>query len=133
MRNRFTRCLSARSCASVSEPGGRWPGQTGDERRRVGRNCAPFIAFLAMSGRYAAKIGSENRGQKTGNIPSVPGFPQTLNLYGYMHNNPLSGVDADGHVDWGALWQAGKEMVGALSAKVGLGVGLKATGGSKNG
>jgi RHS repeat-associated protein len=57
--------------------------------------------------------------------------PQTLNLYGYMHNNPLSGVDADGHVDWGALWQAGKEMVGALSAKVGLGVGLKATGGSK--
>jgi len=26
--------------------------------------------------------------------------PQTLNLYQYMRNNPLSGVDPDGHCDW---------------------------------
>jgi RHS repeat-associated protein len=26
--------------------------------------------------------------------------PQTLNLYGYMRNNPLGGVDQDGHCDW---------------------------------
>ncbi len=26
--------------------------------------------------------------------------PQTLNLYGYMQNNPLGGVDQDGHCDW---------------------------------
>jgi RHS repeat-associated protein len=25
--------------------------------------------------------------------------PQSLNLYGYLHNNPLSGVDVDGHCD----------------------------------
>jgi len=24
--------------------------------------------------------------------------PQSLNLYSYVHNNPLSGVDADGHL-----------------------------------
>jgi len=28
------------------------------------------------------------------------GNPQTLNLYGYMQNNPLGGVDQDGHCDW---------------------------------
>jgi len=26
--------------------------------------------------------------------------PQTLNLYAYMRNNPLGGVDPDGHCDW---------------------------------
>jgi RHS repeat-associated protein len=26
--------------------------------------------------------------------------PQTLNLYQYMRNNPLSGADPDGHCDW---------------------------------
>jgi hypothetical protein len=26
--------------------------------------------------------------------------PQTLNLYPYMRNNPLGGVDSDGHCDW---------------------------------
>jgi RHS repeat-associated protein len=26
--------------------------------------------------------------------------PQTLNLYSYMGNNPLSGADPDGHCDW---------------------------------
>jgi RHS repeat-associated protein len=26
--------------------------------------------------------------------------PQTLNLYSYMRNNPLSGTDPDGHCDW---------------------------------
>jgi RHS repeat-associated protein len=26
--------------------------------------------------------------------------PQTLNLYGYLRNNPLSGADPDGHCDW---------------------------------
>ena len=33
--------------------------------------------------------------------------PQTLNLYGYMRNNPLGGVDQDGHCDWcQKLWNA---------------------------
>ena len=29
------------------------------------------------------------------------GDPQTLNLYGYLRNNPLGGVDADGHCGGG--------------------------------
>ena len=29
------------------------------------------------------------------------GNPQSLNLYSYMHNNPLGGVDADGHLPGG--------------------------------
>jgi len=32
------------------------------------------------------------------------GNPQTLNLYSYMHNNPLSGTDPDGHCDGGSWW-----------------------------
>ena len=32
------------------------------------------------------------------------GNPQTLNLYSYMHNNPLGGVDPDGHCDGGSWW-----------------------------
>ncbi|MFY9853833.1 MAG: RHS repeat-associated core domain-containing protein [Terracidiphilus sp.] len=84
---------------------------------------------------YASSMGRFMSPDWSSNPSGVPyasyANPQTLNLYGYMHNNPLSGVDADGHVDWGALWQAGKEVVGALSAKVGIGVGWKATAGSK--
>jgi RHS repeat-associated protein len=38
--------------------------------------------------------------------------PQSLNLYSYVRNNPLSRVDADGHVDWGIQrawnWLQGK-------------------------
>ena len=30
--------------------------------------------------------------------------PQSLNLYGYVRNNPLSKVDADGHGFWRKLW-----------------------------
>jgi len=30
---------------------------------------------------------------------SILSDPQTLNLYAYMHNNPLGGIDPDGHID----------------------------------
>jgi RHS repeat-associated protein len=40
--------------------------------------------------------------------------PQSLNLYGYMRNNPLGGVDADGHwPDWGNV---GTFVAGAINA-----------------
>ncbi len=29
-----------------------------------------------------------------------PANPQTLNLYGYVQNNPITGTDPDGHWDW---------------------------------
>ena len=57
--------------------------------------------------------------------------PQTLNLYQYERNNPLGGFDADGHVDWSALFRAGKELVGSVSVKGALGLGAKLTFGSK--
>jgi len=42
--------------------------------------------------------------------------PQTLNLYEYVRNNPMTGVDADGH-DWGdALAFAGGVLKGAASS-----------------
>jgi RHS repeat-associated protein len=37
--------------------------------------------------------------------------PQTLNLYGYLRNNPLAKIDADGHADFGlqlAAWAASR-------------------------
>jgi RHS repeat-associated protein len=33
--------------------------------------------------------------------------PQSLNLYSYMRNNPLSGADPDGHCDWSCWSQFG--------------------------
>ena len=35
--------------------------------------------------------------------------PQSLNLYSYVRNNPLSRVDVDGHSDY--LWQKTKNWV----------------------
>jgi hypothetical protein len=46
--------------------------------------------------------------------------PQTLNLYAYMMNSPLGGVDADGHapLSWGGFESCGSEY-----AAVGCGAG----------
>jgi hypothetical protein len=53
--------------------------------------------------------------------------PQTLNLYGYMRNNPLGGVDPDGHCDWcDKLWNAGKAVVNSVYLKAEAGMGLQA-------
>src|ERR1022692_755662 len=41
--------------------------------------------------------------------------PQSLNLYSYVKNNPLSAVDADGHVDWTALKKAVGQVVGSFT------------------
>lgn len=35
--------------------------------------------------------------EETGNFPPVPDSPQTLNLYGYVGNNPTTRTDPDGH------------------------------------
>lgn len=38
------------------------------------------------------------------------GDPQSLNLYAYVQNNPLTGIDADGHVDGAAAQQAAQQQ-----------------------
>jgi len=48
--------------------------------------------------------------------------PQSLNLYSYVKNNPLSHVDVDGH---GELWDKFKAI---FFAKADVGVGVKAEG-----
>jgi hypothetical protein len=51
---------------------------------------------------------------------SVPyadfGDPQTLNLYGYVRNNPLSHADTDGHCWPTCTWVAGAAIGGAVGA-----------------
>jgi hypothetical protein len=44
--------------------------------------------------------------------------PQSLNLYGYMRNNPLGGVDQDGHCDWcQKVWNKLQGTVGKQTLK----------------
>lgn len=57
--------------------------------------------------------------------------PQSLNLYGYVLNNPLSTTDPDGHVDWNALKKAIGQVVQSISVKVNAGLGLKESIGTK--
>jgi RHS repeat-associated protein len=53
--------------------------------------------------------------------------PQTLNLYTYMRNNALRGVDPDGHCDWcNKIWNAAKAVKDSIYIKVEVGVGIKA-------
>ena len=53
---------------------------------------------------YASSMGrfmSPDWSAKASPVPYATfGDPQSLNLYSYMRNNPLGGVDADGHCDW---------------------------------
>jgi RHS repeat-associated protein len=46
--------------------------------------------------------------------------PQTLNLYGYVRNNPLSKADADGH-DWNDSLEFGIGLVRGVAASVSFG------------
>jgi RHS repeat-associated protein len=62
--------------------------------------------------------------------------PQTLNLYGYMRNNPLGGVDQDGHCDWCwnlvttvSTYVATHPAIGQALQKLGDSVGIKLTAG----
>lgn len=40
--------------------------------------------------------------------------PQSLNLYSYVRNNPLTRVDADGHVDWDSITIATTTIGGGI-------------------
>jgi hypothetical protein len=44
--------------------------------------------------------------------------PQSLNLYGYVLNNPLSKADPDGHCCWDEVVGAGKEVLNQTVAPV---------------
>ena len=67
---------------------------------------------------YASSMGRFMSPDWSSNPQAIPYAdftrPQTLNLYGYMRNNPLSGVDKDGHCDPVCGW-----LIEAVSTKVG--------------
>ena len=68
---------------------------------------------------YASSMGRFMSADWSAKIMPVPyatmGDPQSLNLYAYMHNNPLGGVDADGHCNSGHffcdVWKGAKAAV----------------------
>ena len=53
------------------------------------------------------------------------GDPQTLNLYGYVGNNPLFRLDPDGH---DGLWQLVKQWLNVVEITVSASVGVKVSG-----
>jgi len=56
------------------------------------------------------------------------GDPQSLNLYTYVLNNPNSGIDEDGHIDWGYLEDKFNAIFYTkVGASVGVGLGVKLT------
>jgi RHS repeat-associated protein len=61
------------------------------------------------------------------------GNPESLNLYAYVYNNPNTGVDLDGHVDWGEVWQGVCHFAAALTVKAALGFGVEGGFTSKGG
>jgi RHS repeat-associated protein len=54
------------------------------------------------------------------------GNPQTLNLYGYVENNPITGMDPDGHVDW-QIAQNGSSCYAGSGQCTQAGVGTSTT------
>ena len=57
---------------------------------------------------YASTMGRWLSPDWSAKVAPVPyakmGNPQSLNLYSYVYNNPLSNVDPDGHLGCGFLW-----------------------------
>jgi RHS repeat-associated protein len=51
------------------------------------------------------------------------GDPQSLNIYSYVRNNPLSRVDADGHVDWEDVGNFVNGLANAVLSDNRLGIG----------
>jgi RHS repeat-associated protein len=77
---------------------------TGKERDTESGNDYFFARYYASAmGRFM----SPDWSAKEEPIPYAKmDDPQTLNLYGYLRNNPLAGVDADGHDWWDGLQYA---------------------------
>jgi RHS repeat-associated protein len=73
---------------------------------------------------YASSMGRFMSPDWSAKVEPVPysklDDPQSLNLYAYVRNNPLGGVDADGHapMSWGGFESCGSEY-----AAVGCGAG----------
>jgi RHS repeat-associated protein len=57
---------------------------------------------------YSSAMGRFMSPDWSAKVAPVPyaklGNPQSLNLYSYVYNNPLSNVDPDGHLGCGFLW-----------------------------
>jgi RHS repeat-associated protein len=82
-------------CFSLSRP-------TGKERdAESGNDYFGARYYTSSMGRFM----SPDWSAKASPVPYATfGNPQSLNLYSYMRNNPLSGTDRDGHLGCGFLW-----------------------------
>jgi RHS repeat-associated protein len=69
---------------------------------------------------YGSSLGRFMTPDWSASAQAVPyaefGDPQSLNLYTYVRNNPLSRIDADGHKDWCAGSGAGTLACGVQTA-----------------
>jgi RHS repeat-associated protein len=86
----------------LSEASARSSISTGKERDAESGNDYFGARYYSSSmGRFM----SPDWSAKTSPVPYATfGDPQSLNLYSYVRNNPLSKADADGHCDW--CWNA---------------------------
>jgi RHS repeat-associated protein len=75
---------------------------TGKERdAESGNDYFPARYYASAMGRFM----SPDWSAKIAPVPYAKlGNPQSLNLYFYVYNNPLSNVDPDGHLGCGFLW-----------------------------
>ena len=101
-----------------------WPRSTGKERDTESGNDYMFARYYNSStGRFL----SPDWSAKQEPVPYAKlESPQSLDLYGYVGNNPMVRVDPDGHVDWNALGNGlitmGQAITVELSAGFGFGV-----------
>src|SRR5271154_349752 len=75
-----------------------------------GNRGAPGLDYFGAR-YFASSMGrwmSPDWGEKPMEVPYAQyDDPQSLNLYGYVRNNPITGIDADGH-DWSTNQITGK-------------------------
>ncbi|MBS1813673.1 MAG: hypothetical protein JSS87_02235 [Acidobacteria bacterium] len=83
---------------------------------------------------YASTVGrwmSPDWAQKAEPVPYAKmDSPQSLNLYGYVGNNPINQADADGHCPWCVVFEEVAESPAGRQISVAAGAGWAALGGS---
>ena len=97
------------------------PHSTGKERDTESGNDYMFARYYnSVTGRFL----SPDWSAKVAPVPYAKlDNPQTLNLYSYVANNPLSRADADGH-DWDKLKKDLAAAVTQLTTRVTFGIGI---------
>ena len=107
-----TTALGLRGQAELNRVGSRSTGKERDQES--GNDYFGARYYASTMGRFM----SPDWSAKEEPVPYAKlDNPQTLNLYSYMRNNPLAGVDPDGHCDWcDKLWNSAKQSLQNLAA-----------------